>query len=317
MEETISLRELVDILLKGKWVIAAVTVMAVAAAAIASFWLIDPVYSVKATVSVNNGLIPGKEVSETDSYNQIITPADYTERVKSPGVIEKAIQKSRLTNYSVSEVQSNLTVENPQNTNIVNLSLKGKKPVDAKRLLDAILLSVKESLLKEIRGRIKADSQHYASQAKAERKHLEQLLKEYSEKAQMLKLPPSILLDAAISYNNQYMMNIDQEHLSGITSMSGKDLIELNNLSNDIKSSSQVYQDNLSKERELEEYSKTFTVDNKVLTLSAPIVPAAPDSPKPLLNIAIAFVVGLMTGAGIVFFRHYWQESKQEESLNF
>ncbi|GCD81082.1 hypothetical protein PTHTG4_01440 [Parageobacillus thermoglucosidasius] len=311
MEEIISLRELVEIILKGKWLIAIITVVAVLIATFVSFVWIDPVYSVKATVSVNNGLVPGKQPEEMDSYfNEIITPAAYIERVKSPQVIEAAIRKSGLKQYNIGQIQSNLTVENVQNTNLVNIALKGTNPSDSKKMLDSILLAVKESLFTEVQKRIKEDSDHFAAQAKIEKEKLERLLKEYRQKAQALQLPPSLLLDAVISYNNQYIINLDQEHLQGISSITEKDLVSLNELSNEIKSVSDVYRQYTSKEQQLQAFLKIFSVDNKVLTISAPVEPETPDSPKPLLNIAIALVVGLMTGVGVVFFRHYWQESK-------
>jgi chain length determinant protein (polysaccharide antigen chain regulator) len=311
MEETISLRELVEIILKGKWLITIITTVAVLIAALASFVLIDPVYSAKATVSVNNGLVPGKQPEEMDSYfNEIITPVAYVERVKSPQVIEEAIKKSGLKQYNIGQVQSNLTVENVENTNLVNITLKGTNPSDVKKMLDSILLAVKESLFTEIQKRIKEDSDYFAAQAKVEKENLERLLKEYRQKAQVLQLPPSLLLDAVISYNNQYIINLDQERLQRISSITEKDLISLNELSNEIKSSSEVYRQYTSKEQQLQAFSKIFSVDNKVLTISAPVEPETPDSPKPLLNIAVALVVGLMTGIAAVFFRHYWQESK-------
>ncbi|MGX1982288.1 capsular polysaccharide biosynthesis protein [Thermolongibacillus altinsuensis] len=311
MEETISLRELVEIILKGKWLIAIITAVAVLIAALASFVLIDPVYSAKATVSINNGLVPGKQQGETDSYfNEIITPAAYIERVKSPQVIEAAIKKSGLEKYNVKQVESNLTIESVQNTNLVHITLKGTNPSDVKKMLDSILLAVKESLFTEIQKRIKEDSDHFAAQAKIEKEKLERLLKEYRQKAQVLQLPPSLLLDAVISYNNQYIINLDQARLQGVSSITEKDLISLNELSNEIKSSSDIYREYLAKEQQLQAFAKNFSVDNKVLTISAPVKPETPDSPKPLLNIAIAFVVSLMTSIGVVFFRHYWQESK-------
>ena len=94
MEETIDLRELVAILAKGKWLIAAVTAVAVIAAALVSYLVMKPVYSTSATVSVDNGLVEEKELSDTDRYlKEVITPAIYTERIKNVEVIEAAIKE--------------------------------------------------------------------------------------------------------------------------------------------------------------------------------------------------------------------------------
>ncbi|OMP66626.1 Wzz/FepE/Etk N-terminal domain-containing protein [Domibacillus epiphyticus] len=317
MEETIELRELITIVLKGKWLIAAITATAVFIAAIASFLIIDPVYSSTATVSVNNGLVPGKAPAETDAYyNEVITPLAYTERVKSPQVIEQAIGKSGLKHYTVDGVQSNLTVENTANTNLVSLTFKGKTAAESKKMLDAILITMQDSLLTEIQGRINEDIEHYATQAEAEKQNLETLLKQYRQQAETLNLPNSLLLDAVISYNNQYMINLDQESLRGMSDISEESLISLNELSNEVKTTAGVYRNYTNLERQLSAFSEIFRVDNKVLTISAPIENDYSISPKPILNMAIALVVGLMLGIGLVFLRHYWKNSKPLSSTS-
>ncbi|WP_046174536.1 Wzz/FepE/Etk N-terminal domain-containing protein [Domibacillus indicus] len=313
MEETIDLRELIEIVLKGKWVIILCTIVAVIIAAIMSFWVIDPTYESKATVSVNNGLVAGATPQATDSYfNEVITPGAYIERIKSSQIIDLAIQKSNLNKYSVTGVQENMTVENIANTNLVTVKMKANSASDAKALLEALLTTIQESLLTEIQDRIHEDIKYYAAQSETEKENLEVLLKQYRQQAEALNLPKSLLLDAVISYNNQYILNFDQDHLSEMTDISEQDLIELNEVSNEVKTTASVYRDYSNKERQLSAFSEVFRVDNKLLTISAPVESEGPVSPQPLLNIAIALIVGLIAGTGIVLFRHYWKSSGQQ-----
>lgn len=313
MEETIDLRELIEIILKGKWIIILCTIVAILVAAIVSFWVINPVYESKATVSVNNGLVAGATPQATDSYfNEVITPAAYMERIKSSQVVEQAIQKSGLDGYTVSGVQGNVVVENTANTNLIAVTMKANSASDAKVLLDALLTTLQESLLAEIQGRIQEDIKYYAAQSETEKENLEVLLKQYRQQAEALNLPKSLLLDAVISYNNQYILNFDQDRLSEIAEISEQDLIGLNEVSNEVKTTASVYRDYSNKERQLSAFSEVFRVDNKLLTISAPVENEGPVSPQPLLNIAIALVIGLMVGTGIVFFRQYWKTSGQQ-----
>ncbi|OES44933.1 Wzz/FepE/Etk N-terminal domain-containing protein [Domibacillus iocasae] len=313
MEETIELRELIDIVLKGKWIIIICIITAVLLSATVSFFVMNPAYESKATVSINNGLVAGAAPQPTDFYfNEVITPAAYIERIKSAQIIEQAIQKSGLEQYTVTGVQGNIAVENTANTNLVNVTMKAGSPADAKALLDAVLVTMQDSLLTEIQGRIQEDIKYYAAQSEAEKQNLEVLLKQYRQQAEVLNLPKSLLLDAVISYNNQYILNFDQDRLSEMTDISEQDLIGLNEVSNEVKTTASVYRDYSNKERQLSAFSEVFRVDNKLLTISGPVENEGPISPQPLLNIAIALVIGLIAGTGIVFFRHYWKNSGQQ-----
>ncbi|HHX77336.1 MAG TPA: hypothetical protein GX697_03195, partial [Firmicutes bacterium] len=50
-----------------------------------------------------------------------------------------------------------------------------------------------------------------------------------------------------------------------------------------------------------------------VSVVSPAVPPSAPSGPSKMLNIAIALVLGLMTGVFLAFFLHYWQESGSEK----
>ncbi|NNU83848.1 hypothetical protein ETC05_08280 [Geobacillus sp. BMUD] len=317
MDETISLRELIETIWKGKWIIAATTIVALIFSVLASFVWIKPIYSANATVSVNNGIVPGKQFDETDSYfNEIITPSAYMERVQSISVIEEGIKKAHLQGkYRAEQVKGNLSVENVPNTNLVRITLKAANPSDTKKLLNGILSAVKQSIWKDIQTGVEKDLHHFMKLKQKEQVQLQQTIKLYRQEAVALKLPPSLLLDAVISYNNQYIITLDSDRLRNISSLSEKELIALNELSNQIKSLADRYRQYVNKEQQLRDFLQSFSIENKILIISAPVAPQEPDSPKPLLNMGIAFVVGIMVGTGLVFFWRYWKETGQERML--
>ncbi|MED5073948.1 Wzz/FepE/Etk N-terminal domain-containing protein [Anoxybacillus geothermalis] len=306
MRKKVDLVELVRVIFEYKWIIVGVTLVAVFVAALASFVWIKPVYSVRATVSVNNGLTTGKPLQETDVYfNEMLTPTVYMEYIKSPQVIEEAVEQSGLQHYNVSQVQSNLLVENPQNTNLINITLKASNPADAKKLLDSILSASKEMLLKEMRDRVKSDNQKLMMQVKLQKEELQRLLKDYYQKAQKWQLPVPFLLDSAVSDNSQYIVNLDSKYLENKNNIPEKDLIALGRLMNEIKTSASVYRECLSKQQQLSLFLETLTIDNKITTLSEPVEPKSQDSPDPLFNIIVAVIIGVASGVGVVFLWHY------------
>lgn len=315
MDETISLRELIETIWKGKWIIAATTIVALLFSMLASFVWIKPTYSANATISVNNGIVPGKQLDETDSYfNEIITPSAYMERVQSIAVIEEGIKKAHLQGkYSPEQVKGNLNIENVPNINLIRITLKAANPSDTKKLLDGILSAVKQSIWQDIQTGVEKDLHHFTKLKEKERVQLQQTIKLYRQQAVALKLPPSLLLDAVVSYNNH--ITLDSDRLRDISALSEKEVIALNELSNQIKSLADRYRQYVNKEQQLRDFLQSFSIENKILVISAPVVPQAPDSPKPLLNMGIAFVVAIMVGTGLVFFWRYWKETGQERKL--
>lgn len=308
MDETIDLRALVAVLAKGKVLITAITVLAIIIGALSSYFMIDSVYSTNATVSVNSGVNGQKE---TDYYLiNDITPAIYTDSMKDSKVIEQAINKSGVKSYDVGAVQSQLTITQTPNTNLLQLTLQGSNAAEAKIMLDSLIEATKESLLTKILDSMEADKKSYVTQIKTEKENLEDLLKQYQQQVTELGLPASVLMNNVTSSGNPYILNVDRDTTEGLSNLSAEELSVLNELSSKIQVVETVYQEQLTKERQLLSFMNTFNIDNKVLIVSEPIEQESPVSPNPILNMIIALVIGLIAGVGFVFLRHYWQESK-------
>lgn len=68
--------------------------------------------------------------------------------------------------------------------------------------------------------------------------------------------------------------------------------------------------------RSLKETSLQIRKADNVQLLDEAVVPIKPDSPKPLLNIAIAFLLGLMISVGLVFLIEYLDNTvKNQEDI--
>ena len=307
-EETIELRELMYIILKGKWIVIGITIFSILISGILSFFVIKPIYQVETTISINNKALSGLAVSSTESYfAEQVTPTFVMERIKSKTLVQMTIDKSN-TGITKEIFLSNLSIENIPSTNILRISLKNNNQETIVKLLDAHILNVKESIFEDIYHRLENDITFSNSQATVEKAKLEDLLKTYRKIAAELNLPNTLLLDAAIDYNNQYIMNFDTDS-SAIKNIEAKYLIQLNETTSEINSTTSVYRDYVQRSRELEAFASVFNVDDKIVTISPANMPEEPISPNKFLNIAIAMVIGVLLGVGIVIFKNYWNES--------
>lgn len=311
MEETIDVRELVSVLWKGKWLIAAITMVAVIIGALVSYLVMDPVYSTSATVSVNNGIVSEKEVSGVDRYIKgTITPAFYTERMKDPQVIETALQTSNVKSYNVGAVQSQLTITPILNTDLLQVTLEGANAAEAPKMLANLIEATKASLVTTILEHMEADKAVYATQLKKEKANLDVMLKQYQQQVTELGLPSSILLNSVTSSENPSILNLDGEANKALAKLSPEELSILNELGNQVQVMETVYQSHLTTERQLLSSMNVLNIDKKVVTVAAPVEQGSPVSPNPPLNMVIAFVIGLLASTGFVFLRYCWKLPK-------
>lgn len=102
--EEITLRELIEVVWKGKWLIAIVTVIALILTGIGTYVMLPSTQSVVAIVEIN---YPGIELGQNPDGTQFDI-----RQLKSPYVIEKALQELEFTNSGVKldEIRRNIDI---------------------------------------------------------------------------------------------------------------------------------------------------------------------------------------------------------------
>ncbi|AYO31451.1 hypothetical protein D2962_13355 [Biomaibacter acetigenes] len=73
MEEEISLRELIEVLLRGKWIIAAITIIAMLVSGIFSFFIISPTYEARTTLMVSPLVPKNPPPTQESAYNTLLS----------------------------------------------------------------------------------------------------------------------------------------------------------------------------------------------------------------------------------------------------
>ncbi|UKS64977.1 YveK family protein [Rossellomorea marisflavi] len=132
MEETINLRDLMQTLKKRMSLIILITLTAVLVSGGVSFFLLTPVYETSTQLLVN------QSKSDQSAYNnpgQIQTNLQlintYKEIITSPVILDKV---SKELNMKTSDIQSNMTVSNQNDSQVVKLVVQDTDPAKAAKI---------------------------------------------------------------------------------------------------------------------------------------------------------------------------------------
>ncbi|PKC52139.1 hypothetical protein RhiirA1_405136 [Rhizophagus irregularis] len=141
MEETIELREIIDSLLKGKWIIASVTAICMLIAGIVSWFILSEKYESTAVVQIRY------DIQDTGVLNSYIasefTPQVFSQRMTNSEVLNAAFEKEGMVNKYNS---SNIAVETKEN--ILTLSYTSNSSKNAQKELQTIINVTKNEMVK-------------------------------------------------------------------------------------------------------------------------------------------------------------------------
>lgn len=269
--EEIDIRELLMLLWSKKIFITGLTIVMIIIAGIYSFYVIDPVYQAKTTVQLSN---------TGDFYSN---PATAMRLLKSNAIV-MPIMEELGEDYSEAEVQGylggNMTLGNPDNTKIVDISLKSADPIIAQKLLTGIITSYKEE----------ADIQY------------NRIIN--NSKENLATIENSLdLLDEEIKSVNQDMDNISNSDIS-----STEKSILMSGLTNKISTYIEQRNSLVSEKRAIEEKLLSY---QSFQILNQAYVSEDPVSPNKMLNIAIAAVLGIMIAIFLVFFIEFLKDDEE------
>jgi capsular polysaccharide biosynthesis protein len=130
MEETISLRELMETLKKRIQLIMFITLTAIVVSGGVSFFLLTPIYQSSTQLLVNQSKSdqPAYNIGEIQTNLQLINT--YNVIMKSPAILEKVIVDLNL-NMSASELNEKLTVASEKDSQVINLAVQDPDPKKA------------------------------------------------------------------------------------------------------------------------------------------------------------------------------------------
>lgn len=142
MEETIELRELLEIILKRKWLIIVITIIALIIGSVYSIYMVTPMYKSDTTLMVNGskGLSASDIAASFDlgsinlSQKLVVT---YGEIVKSRIVMEQVIERLEL-DHTYAELMRKTTSQQVGSTEILRISVEDQNPAQAALIANTI-----------------------------------------------------------------------------------------------------------------------------------------------------------------------------------
>jgi len=191
MEEEISIREYIEILLKWKWFIAGITIAAMLVSGLYSFLMLTPQYETRVTLLVNQ---VGRTVTmdETDpisavlqslSGNVAMTLETYRQQVKNPFLLQQVIDKLELDpeEYDVESLTKRISVEAPADSNLIRIIVKGEDPREIADIADALADAFVNFINDQSRKKMAGSSQILGEQVEVQEEKLDQVMAKYRD----------------------------------------------------------------------------------------------------------------------------------------
>ncbi|MFL8938379.1 YveK family protein [Rossellomorea oryzaecorticis] len=127
MEETISLRELMETLKKRISLILFITLTAVIVSGGVSFFLLTPVYQSSTQLLVNQSKTEQPVINQGEIQTNLQLMKTYNVIIKSPAILEKVISELKL-DMTTSQLNSKITVASEGDSQVLNLSVQDTDP---------------------------------------------------------------------------------------------------------------------------------------------------------------------------------------------
>lgn len=302
MEEIIELRQLIETVWKGKWLIAGLTAVIVLITSILSWFIIPEKFESKATVQIAN------EIQDTGVMSNYIaaefTPIVFLQRLQNPSQMNEELLKMGI-NEEV--VKDKLKATNPSNTNLVELSYTAESPKAAQEQLTLLIQETKDRMDQSVKNTLNELEKTYTSESEHLSAEIETLISQYNKKVISNGLPEVLILQSLTA--SQIITPITDTQMSALSKVDGMLHNELLQIQTQIDSKSAEYRNVLDKYQSVKTGLESFRSDPFIRQIVEPSLPVLPTAPKKLLNIAIALIIGLMISIGIVFFREYWRNT--------
>lgn len=188
--EEISLRELIDILLKRKKLIAVITAVAIVASGVISFLVLDSVYEAKAIlmasgVNAKTQVQTGSQgieelLNNMSQYPQMSIEA-YKEQIKNPQILDQTIDELNLREQDINRVHLGdmITLNTIKDTSLITISVKNRDKVLAANIANTLAKKFTIHVSEIAKAQADKSSNHIKSQLEVEKENLDEAMLEY------------------------------------------------------------------------------------------------------------------------------------------
>lgn len=190
--EEISLRELIEILLKRKTLIIGITIIAILTAGIVSFFILEPVYETRmvlmasqfsdklqSTYAQGEGI---DSILSTLSQYPTMTLETYRQQIKAPRIMRTTIEDLDLgEEYDIEGLARDITLETVDDTNLISIKMQHQDPEMAAKIVNTVGENFVAFVADKAKEHATTSSNYVGSQMEVEKTKLDEALKELKE----------------------------------------------------------------------------------------------------------------------------------------
>lgn len=304
MEETIELRELLEIVWKGKAVIAVCTIVCMLLAGIASWFVLDEKYESKAVVQVasavqDTGIMANYVATE-------FTPTIYAQRIQNKPIMKQALKDAGMT-IQYNEKNLVATVDVDPTKNLVDLRFTSSSPKEAQQQLQILMETTMQKMNESVQETLHDLETTYKMEADGLTKEIDTIIEQYNKMIRENNLPELLILQTIL--NTEIILNISEEQTVALSNVNGNLQNQLLQMQAQIQTKSEEYRKTLANYQSVKTGLESFKPDPFIRVIAEPTLAEGASSPNKMLNLIIGLVIGMMIGLGVVFFRQYWKNS--------
>ncbi|WML55194.1 YveK family protein [Neobacillus sp. PS3-12] len=133
MEETISLKELLETIRKRLMLIVLITITAVLVSGVVSYFLITPIYQASTQILVNQKKNDQNIYNNSDVQTNLQLINTYNVIIKSPAILDKVAEDLKL-GLTAQQINGEITVASQTNSQVINLSVQDPNPDRAAKI---------------------------------------------------------------------------------------------------------------------------------------------------------------------------------------
>ena len=293
----IDLMDYIKVILRRKRLIFAIFLASVIIVGVVNFFL-PKVYEINTSLEIGRIMI-GTEETSLDNKEQVV------EKIKGDIYGIPARKELAISEKDYPQIK----VDNPENTNLVAIRIESDKVDLAKSILEEInklILEEHQEMIVVKQGFFEKEIKLLENNTEISRQDIERLeIKIASLKKEQNNLGDKVnALQGVLIYENtpgtQFALFNAKERLETKIQEIEDRYLEINSLEAAMNSlKNQI--------NSLEEQIKNIKLTQ---VLKAPTVSEEPISPKPLLNIVLAGILGIFMGTFFAFFKEWWERSK-------
>ena len=135
--EELDLRDIIDIITKRIWIIAAITIFALLMGIIFSVFILDDIYASSTTLIVRENRKDGGSVQLSDINLARYLVDTYSVIIKSDRVLEKVVTELR-SDLSLDQLRNKISVRAEGNTEIIRISVEDINPETARDIANSV-----------------------------------------------------------------------------------------------------------------------------------------------------------------------------------